>query len=86
MNKIKNILNWMTHTKLGWFLISFIWLAIFTAIDSNIESNWAFWISLPAVVYMVGLTLVMISYAWVINPIRNYRENKKLKDSLKDKK
>ena len=80
-DKIKKSLFWLTHTKLGWFFISFIWSAIFTAIDNNIEGNWAFWLSLPGFVYMFGLTLVAIAYAWVINPLREYRENKnKFKD------
>lgn len=79
MKKIKEMLFWATHTKLGWFLISFIWMSIFLAIDNNIESGWAFWVATPAIAYMLGLTLVMIAYAWVINPLRERKEDKKLR-------
>lgn len=80
MNKIKDALYWMTHTKLGWLLISFVWLAVFMAIDNNVEGSWAFWTAMPALAYITGLTLVMIAYAWVINPIREYKENKRLRE------
>lgn len=79
LDKIKNTLFWATHTKLGWFLISFVWLAIFMIIDDNIEGDWAYWVAMPGIAYMFGLILVAIAYAWVINPIREYRENKKRK-------
>lgn len=79
LDKIKRFLFWTTHTKLGWFLISFVWTAIFMTIDSNISGDWAYWVAIPGIVYMFGLTLVAIAYAWVINPLREYRENKKRK-------
>ncbi len=76
---IKRSFKWLTHTKLGWLIISIIWFGIFTIIDNNIESDWAFWVSMPAAAYVVGLTLTMITYAWIINPIRMYKENKKFR-------
>lgn len=80
---MKNALKWLVYTKLGWFILSFIWSAIFIMIDSNIESNWAFWVAIPGLLYMAGLTLVAIAYAWVINPIREYKENKKFRENNK---
>jgi len=80
IDKIKNAFFWATHTKLGWLLISFIWVGVFMAIDNNVEGDWAFWMAIPGLLYIVGLTLVMIAYAWVINTIREYKENKKLKE------
>lgn len=77
---MKDVLHWLTHTKLGWLLISFGWLGLFLGIDNQIEGSWAFWTAMPALAYITGLTLVMIAYAWVINPIREYRENKKLRE------
>ncbi len=79
---MKNALRWLVSTKLGWFIISFLWTALFIGIDSNVEGNWAFWLAMPGVAYMLGLTLVLIAYAWVINPIREYKENKKFKNKL----
>ena len=46
----------------------------------DVEGDWAFWMAIPGLLYIVGLTLVMIAYAWVINTIREYKENKKLKE------
>ena len=79
LDKIKNSLFWATHTKLGWFLISFVWSATFMIVDNNISGDWAYWTAMPGIAYMFGLTLVGIAYAWVINPLREYRENKKRK-------
>jgi len=76
---MKNFFKWITHTKLGWLLISFLWTAVFMIIDDNIESNWAFWVATPAIAYMFGLTLVGIAFAFVINPIRDHKANKKTK-------
>jgi uncharacterized membrane protein len=77
LDKIKKFLFWTKHTKLGWFLISFIWAATFTIIDNNIEDDWAYWLAIPGIAYMFALVLVTVVYAWVINPIREYRKNKK---------
>jgi len=77
--KILNALKWLISTKLGWLIISFLWIGTFMIIDDNIESGWAFWVAMPGFAYMIGLFLVLISYAWVINPIREYKENKKLR-------
>lgn len=84
MKNIGNALKWLVTTKLGWLILSFVWIAIFLIIDDNIESNWAFWTALPGFAYIVGLFLVMVAYAWVINPIREYKENKKLRDENKN--
>ena len=85
IDKIKKFAFWATHTKLGWLLISFVWACTFTAIDNNVEGDWAFWVSVPALLYMFGLVLVMIAYAWVINPIREYKENKKIREEYNKK-
>lgn len=72
-------LKWLVSTKLGWLIISFLWIGTFMIIDDNIESNWAFWVAIPGFLYIIGLFLVLITYAWIINPIRDYKENKKLR-------
>jgi hypothetical protein len=82
---IKRSLRWLVCTKLGWLIISAIWFSVFKLIDNSIESDWAFWVSMPAGLYILGLTLVMIAYGWIINPIREYKENKKFKEQNKDK-
>lgn len=77
MNKLKTFLKWATHTKLGWLLTSAVWSAIFLIIDSNIYGDWAFYAAMPGLVYIAGLILVLIAFAWVINPIRAYKERRK---------
>jgi len=82
---MKQFLKWLVYTKLGWCVISFIWMAIFLLIDSNVDAEWPFWVAMLGAAYLFGLTLVMIAFAWVINPIREYKENKKLREELKQK-
>jgi uncharacterized membrane protein len=80
---MKDKLKWLVKTKMGWMLISIVWFIVFRIIDTNIESDWAFWVSMPAAAYLVGLFLVMMAYAFVINPIRDYKEKEKFKNNLK---
>lgn len=68
------------RTKLGWLLVSVLWVAAWMVVYENSEGEWAFWVASPGLAYMLGLTLVMIAYAWIINPIRDYRNNRKLRD------
>lgn len=82
---MKKALKWLISTKLGWLIISFLWIGIFMIINDNIESNWAFWVALPGFIYIGGLFLVMMAYACVINPIREYRETKRLREEFKKK-
>jgi len=76
--KILKALKWLINTKLGWLILSFLWIGTFMIIDDNIESNWAFWVAMPGFAYIVGLMLVLLTYAWIINPIRERRETKEL--------
>jgi hypothetical protein len=34
-------------------------------------------VALPGMAYLAIMTLVMLAYAWIINPIRDLREKKK---------
>jgi len=76
--KILNALKWLTHTKLGWLIISFLWVGTFMIIDDNIESGWAFWVAMPGFIYMIGLFCVLFFYA-IKNTISDIKENRKLK-------
>jgi len=82
---MKNALRWLVSTKLGWLIISFLWIGTFMIVDDNIESNWAFYVALPGFAYITVLFLIMITYAWIINPIRDYKETKRLKDEASKK-
>jgi apolipoprotein N-acyltransferase len=78
-------LKWLVSTKLGWLIISFLWIGTFMIIDDNIESNWAFYVALPGFAYIIILFLIMIAYAWVINPWKENVENKRLRDEASKK-
>lgn len=77
MRGLKSKFFWLTHSKIGWVLISFVWFCIFTAIDRNVQGPWAYYLSLPALAYIVGLVLIQFAYGWVINPIRERKNRKK---------
>lgn len=81
--KILNALKWLVSTKLGWLILSFLWVGTFMIINDNVESSWPFWVAVPGFLYIIGLFLVMIAYAWVINPIRERKETKALQEKSK---
>jgi len=78
-------LKWLVSTKLGWLIISFLWIGTFMIIDDNIESNWAFYVALPGFAYIIILFFIMVAYAWVINPWKENVENKRLRDEASKK-
>lgn len=84
MRKIYDALRWLVCTKLGWLIISMIWGGIFLVIDNTQDSYWALILAAPAVLYAVGLFLVMMVYAYILNPLREYKETKKIKDQYNE--
>lgn len=82
--KNKKLEHWLLQifaTKIGW-----LGLSLLSALVFGILSNWYEWAELPAMlswVWPVILTLIAIAYAWVINPIRAYKETKKMKEQNK---
>jgi hypothetical protein len=75
-NNIKKFLRWSVMSKAGWALISFAWLCIWLGVDSVVSGDWAYWVALPGAAYLASLVLTFVAFAWVINPIREYRKNK----------
>ena len=78
-NKVKKFFTWLVRTKLGWCLISFIWIVIWMGVYNHTAGDWPFWVAVPGMAYLVGLTLVMMAYGWVINPIREWKKRRKNK-------
>lgn len=71
--KLKKTLLQIFGTKIGWLFISLFLTVIF-----GVLSNFYDWAEIPmfiSLIYPVGLSLVMIVYAWIINPI-NEQKNK----------
>jgi hypothetical protein len=82
--KNKKLEHWLLQifaTKIGWLAISLL-SALTFGLLANIY-DWAYWPAILSWVYPVVLTLIMIVYAWIINPIRDYKETKKLKEQNK---
>ena len=78
---LKKILAQTFCTKIGWLVICFLCAFVFVILNDFYD--WA-WIGIYAsMAYPVILILVMITYGWIINPIKNYKLNKKLRDGNK---
>jgi hypothetical protein len=68
-------------TKIGWLFFCLLLTIIF-----GILANYYDWCEIAmfiCFIYPVVLTLIMIVYAFVINPLRDYKENKKIKEQYK---
>jgi hypothetical protein len=81
MEKIKSLLKgqweWIKYTKLGKLIYSLV-LAFGCFGLANIW-DFMFYVGWVFMLYPLGLFCVMMAYAWVINPIRDWKETKKLK-------
>lgn len=81
MNKVKEILkkgwNYVYETKIGKLIASLL----LTGICLGLSEIWDFmyYVAMIFMIYPLGLTLVMIAYAWVINPMRDWKESQKAK-------
>jgi len=67
MNKF--ILQQIFCTKIGWLFI-----CLFLSVLFGTLSNWIDWCEYAmyvSLIYPAGLSVVMIIYAWIINPIKN---------------
>lgn len=66
MNKF--IFQQIFCTKIGWLFI-----CLFLTLVFGILSNWFDWATYAmfiSLIYPVGLSLVMLIYAWIINPFK----------------
>lgn len=82
-DKTRHWLLQIFATKIGWLAIS-----VLSAITFGILGNYYEWAAIAvyiSFVYPVVLTLIMIVYAWFINPIREYKKNKAIREKLKNK-
>ena len=62
-------------TKLGWLAVNFLLMIIFAILSKYYM--WAGDVVLATTIYPIVLTLIGIAYAFVINPMREYKERKK---------
>lgn len=66
MNKF--VFNQIFCTKIGWLFISLIFTFIFGCLTNWFD--WAIYGVYISLVYPVLLGLIMIVYAWIINPLK----------------
>ena len=67
--KLKKTLLQIFGTKIGWLFVSLFLTVIF-----GVLSNFYDWAEIPmfiSLIYPVGLSLVMIVYAWIITQLMN---------------
>lgn len=84
MSTLKEILSWLVLSNFGRILMLVILTPLFlylsTVVSSTLLSNiflYGFYVTSGLIgIYM----LVLIAFAWVINPIREAKENKKIRD------
>jgi len=74
------------RTKIGLAGFSFVWMSLWFGIygSSANTAEWPMWMAMPGLAYLVGLTLVMMAYGWVINPLRDWRERKKRREEYEN--
>lgn len=83
MKKLKQILVQIFCTKIGWLMLTLFLAVVFGVLAENFDCEWCAVAMYVCFLYPVGLTLVMIAYGWVINPIRDRKKSKKMAEQYK---
>lgn len=61
----------LLKNKTFWLLISMIVFIFFGVLYSFLEVEWLMYPVFAALAYIVVIGLIMIAYAWIINPLKN---------------
>lgn len=90
MEKLKEKIKWLFITHLGRIVIGAILVVIGGSLSRDGVIGEAirnpqnydnfdifFWIMILGIMILLGYTIVMMAYAWVINPLRELKERKK---------
>ncbi len=89
LSKILFGLKYMVLTHLGRIITLMLLAPLFSHLSdiaANDTTGYVFYIAfLVCIGALLLYTLVFIAFAWVINPIREYKENKKIKEEWKNK-
>lgn len=81
MEKFKRILIQIFCTKIGWLFLTLVLAVVF-----GILANYYYWCEIAMFIcfaYLIVFTLISIVYGWIINPMRDYKNNKKIKEQYK---
>lgn len=76
---MKIFLKWLILTKYGRLLLALFFTVLFQLLSDRLNSDVLGWIGFVFFGYIIGFALYVIIYAWIINPIRMWMENKKIK-------
>lgn len=89
LNKILTGLKYVVLTNLGRIITLMLLAPLFDYLSQNASNDTVGQVFYIAFLVCVGAlllyTLVFIVFAWIINPIRDYRENKKIREEWKNK-
>lgn len=80
---MKKILTQIFCTKIGWLVVCLLLAGLFLILSDYYDSAFFVIAMYVSLIYPVVLTLIMIIYAWIINPMRDRRENKKIIEKFK---
>lgn len=79
--RLRQALAQIFLTKIGWLLLTLFLAIVFGVLANYID--WCEYAMYICFLYPVGLTLVMMVYGWIINPIRIYKEQKRIREQFK---
>jgi len=67
------------HSTLYQFVAALIWTVFSYTILWNMELDYGWWLLIPGItaLFVVGITIGLLVFAWIINPIRTARERYK---------
>lgn len=78
IKKIKDKLKWAFTTKMGLTVSSVCWVLLWAVIHKITDSDWTYNMMIPGVLSVIGIVILMIANAWIINPIKKaINKNKK---------
>lgn len=89
LTKLKNTVLFLFCTHIGRILFLFIFAAINFFISDYTSNDYVYlgtyYSFIASIIALFGYFGVFIAYAWVINPIREYKKNKAFQKELAEK-
>lgn len=77
MKKVLLSLRWLISTKLGWVIVCFLLGGLMLWTSDLLDSEVLYWIGLGVtVLYPAVLTLIVIVFAWFINPYKEWKDGR----------
>ncbi len=80
MKELIEKLKWAFTTKMGLTVSSVCWILLWAIIYRITDAEWTYNMMVPGIFFIIGIVLLMIVHAWVINPIRRFINKRKNKE------